>query len=112
MSLTQNLKQQLLNHDRHYIGVGRVTAGRRGLFRSQEGLAVEMVQRVFEIPPCNGESRRAMLRPVRATFPCPLVCRQAASNQTGRWFRPLTADFVGAVDRVCCIHSKSATEYC
>eukprot|EP00878_Enallax_costatus_P044934 GHUV01053731.1.p1 GENE.GHUV01053731.1~~GHUV01053731.1.p1 ORF type:complete len:207 (+),score=52.55 GHUV01053731.1:282-902(+) len=55
MTLTADRRKQLNNHEQHYIGIGRVTAGRRGLFRAQEGLAVEMVQRVFEIPPCNGE---------------------------------------------------------
>lgn len=56
MSLTADLKQQLPQHHQLYIGTGRVTAGRRGLFRAQEGLAVEMLDRVFQLPPCNGKN--------------------------------------------------------
>jgi hypothetical protein len=37
-----------------YLGLGRAAAGRRGLFRAQQGLAVEMQQRVFELPSLSG----------------------------------------------------------
>jgi hypothetical protein len=60
MTITPQLKAQLAarlsqqQQQQLYVGVGRVTAGRVGLFRQQQGLAVEMTQRVFDIPPCNG----------------------------------------------------------
>lgn len=58
-TLTPQLRQQLLatsqpELDSLCVGVGRVTAGRRQLFAQQAGLAVEMVQRVYDIPACNG----------------------------------------------------------
>jgi hypothetical protein len=42
-----------------YLGVGRAAAGRRGMFRAQEGLVVEMQQRVFELPSLSGEASKA-----------------------------------------------------
>ena len=39
-----------------FLGVGRCVEGRRGMFRNQSGLAVEMVQRVYESPSINGDS--------------------------------------------------------
>jgi hypothetical protein len=53
-SLTAELQAQLPGRLQLAVGVGRVTEGRRGLFRQQQGLAVEMVSRVYDIPACNG----------------------------------------------------------
>lgn len=55
MRLTPELQAQLPDRHQLCVGVGRVTAGRRELFRQQQGVAVEMVQRVFDVVPCNGE---------------------------------------------------------
>ena len=38
-----------------FLGVGRCVEGRRGMFRQQSGLAVEMVERVYETPSINGQ---------------------------------------------------------
>eukprot|EP00775_Hariotina_reticulata_P008168 gene8168-8359_t len=71
--LSQMQQQQL------YVGVGRVTAGRVGLFRQQQGVAVQMTQRVFDIPPCNGVlSGQVMLQ----ALPC-IVAAQALSPEPG-----------------------------
>jgi len=56
MRLTPELQAQLPDLQRLCVGIGRVTAGRRELFRQQQGVAVEMVQRVFDVAPCNGEA--------------------------------------------------------
>ena len=37
-----------------FVGIGRCAEGRRGMFRRQSGLAVEMVERVYETPSING----------------------------------------------------------
>jgi hypothetical protein len=58
-SLTQQLQSQLPDRLQLAVGVGRVTEGRRGLFRQQQGLAVEIVSRVYDIPACNGEAQQA-----------------------------------------------------
>jgi hypothetical protein len=55
MRLTPELQAQLPDRQQLCVGMGRVTAGRRQLFKQQQGLAVEMVQRAFEVTPCNGE---------------------------------------------------------
>lgn len=55
MRLTQELQARLPSRQDLCVGLGRVTAGRRELFQRQQGLAVEMVQRVFDVMPCNGE---------------------------------------------------------
>ena len=39
-----------------FLGVGRCVEGRRGMFRNQSGMAVEMVQRVYNSPSINGDS--------------------------------------------------------
>jgi hypothetical protein len=55
MRLTPQLQDQLPDREQLCVGLGRVTAGRRELFKQQQGLAIEMVERVFDITPCNGE---------------------------------------------------------
>jgi hypothetical protein len=55
MRLTPQLQQQLPDREQLCVGLGRVTAGRRELFKQQQGLAIEMVERVFDVTPCNGE---------------------------------------------------------
>ena len=55
MRLTPDLQARLTGQQELCVGVGRVTAGRRQLFSQQQGVAVELVQRVFEVQPCNGE---------------------------------------------------------
>jgi len=37
-----------------FVGIGRCVEGRRAMFRRQIGLAVEMVERVYETPSMNG----------------------------------------------------------
>jgi hypothetical protein len=54
MRVTPELQQQLPERQSLCVGVGRVTAGRRELFAQQSGLAVEMLQRVFDTPAVNG----------------------------------------------------------
>lgn len=44
----------LPSRDHLHLGVGRAVDSRVALFRSSEGLAIEMVQRVYDIPPVNG----------------------------------------------------------
>ena len=39
-----------------FVGIGRCIEGRRGMFRRQSGLAIEMVERVYETPSINGET--------------------------------------------------------
>lgn len=55
MRLTPELQARLPSRQDLCVGLGRVMAGRRKLFQRQQGLAVEMVQRVFDVMPCNGE---------------------------------------------------------
>lgn len=55
MILTPQLQAGLPDRSHLAVGIGRVTTGRVGLFRQQEGLAVQLVSRVFDIPPCNGK---------------------------------------------------------
>jgi hypothetical protein len=55
MRLTPELQAQLPDRQQLCVGLGRVTAGRRELFRQQQGMVIEMVQRVFDVVPCNGE---------------------------------------------------------
>jgi hypothetical protein len=55
MRLTPEPQARLPSRQDLCVGLGRVTAGRRELFQRQQGLAVEMVQRVFDVLPCNGE---------------------------------------------------------
>ena len=55
MRLTPELEAQLPGRQQLCVGLGSVTAGRRQLFKQQQGLAVEMVQRAFDVTPCNGE---------------------------------------------------------
>ncbi len=40
--------------DRVYAGVAVAAAGRRALFRQEQGLALQMEERVFDVPSCNG----------------------------------------------------------
>jgi hypothetical protein len=49
---------QLPSRDRLHIGVGRALDGRVALFKAADGMAVEMVERVYDIPPCNGAAGR------------------------------------------------------
>lgn len=56
MRLTPELQARLPERQQPCVGLGRVTAGRRELFKQQQGLAVEMVQRMFDIFPCNGKA--------------------------------------------------------
>ncbi|GAX83364.1 hypothetical protein CEUSTIGMA_g10789.t1 [Chlamydomonas eustigma] len=37
-----------------FLGMGRCVQGRRAMFRNQNGLAVEMVDRVYDVPSLNG----------------------------------------------------------
>ena len=53
-AIIPELASKLPSREGLFLGVGRAAAGRRGMFRQQEGLVVEMEQRVFDIPPCNG----------------------------------------------------------
>ncbi|KAF6253304.1 S-adenosyl-L-methionine-dependent methyltransferase [Scenedesmus sp. NREL 46B-D3] len=78
-SLTAELQAQLPGRLQLAVGVGRVTEGRRGLFRQQRGLAVEMVSRVYDIPACNGVLRgQAMLQ----ALPC-IVAAQVLDPAAG-----------------------------
>lgn len=56
LALSPEANRQLPDRSRLFIGAGRVTAGRVGLFRQQQGLAVEMEPggRVFDIPSMQG----------------------------------------------------------
>jgi hypothetical protein len=47
--------QQPLHHNVLLLGVGRAVVGRVELARQQQGVAVELVQRVWQVPPLNGE---------------------------------------------------------
>jgi hypothetical protein len=42
-----------------HLGIGRAARSRVALFNSMEGLAVEMLERVYDIPPVNGGSAAA-----------------------------------------------------
>jgi hypothetical protein len=75
MRLTPALQAQLPDRQQLCVGVGRVTAGRRQLFKQQQGLAVEMVQRAFEVTPCNGKASGGLAKNILLT--CPL--------QEGHW---------------------------
>lgn len=81
MRLTPELEAQLPGRQQLCVGLGRVTAGRRQLFKQQQGLAVEMVQRAFEVTPCNGEDRLASVN-------CQPVAAQPDRASTGQWQRP------------------------
>lgn len=39
-----------------HLGVGMAMMSRKEMFRASSGLAIAMQQRVFQVPPCNGES--------------------------------------------------------
>ncbi|WIA10672.1 hypothetical protein OEZ85_010852 [Tetradesmus obliquus] len=78
-TLTQQLQAQLPGRLQLAVGVGRVTEGRRGLFRQQQGLAVEMLSRVYDIPACNGVLRgQVMLQ----ALPC-IVAAQVLDPAPG-----------------------------
>lgn len=52
----KNAKPEPRDRSRLYLGVGRLEAsGRKELFRTNEGLALRMVHRVFDLPSCHGE---------------------------------------------------------
>lgn len=68
MRLTPELQAQLPDRQQLCVGMGRVTAGRRQLFKQQQGLAVEMVQRAFEVTPCNGEGSGGWVGDILLTF--------------------------------------------
>uniref|UniRef100_A0A383VZZ1 SAM-dependent MTase RsmB/NOP-type domain-containing protein n=1 Tax=Tetradesmus obliquus TaxID=3088 RepID=A0A383VZZ1_TETOB len=78
-TLTQQLQAQLPGRLQLAVGVGRITEGRRGLFRQQQGLAVEMLSRVYDIPACNGVLRgQVMLQ----ALPC-IVAAQVLDPAPG-----------------------------
>lgn len=39
-----------------FIGKGRVTMSRGALFKESQGLAIEMTDRIFDLPPFHGKS--------------------------------------------------------
>lgn len=43
-----------------FIGKGRARLSRAGIFRATHGTAVEMTERVFNLPPCHGIPRRSI----------------------------------------------------
>lgn len=63
LTLTSAAAAQLPDRSRLHIGVGRVTAGRVGLFRQQRGLAVELQPegRVYDLPSLQGAAPRVDL---------------------------------------------------
>lgn len=45
------------NQDRNslFIGKGKAAMSRTEIFRESKGIAVEMTERVFDLPPCNSK---------------------------------------------------------
>ncbi|KAI8472058.1 MAG: S-adenosyl-L-methionine-dependent methyltransferase [Monoraphidium minutum] len=77
--LRPDAQARLAPRHRLHVGVGRAAGGRVELFRLQGGMAVEMVERVYDIPPCNGVLRGdAMLQ----ALPC-IVAAHAMDPQPG-----------------------------
>lgn len=59
-SSTQNgeAAQQPLEEQQQWLcaGIGQACIGRAEMFRLQHGVAVELTQRVYDVPSLNGES--------------------------------------------------------
>ncbi len=54
-TISEQIAHLLPERTHLHVGVGRALMSRKEMFRSSSGLAVAMEQRVFQVPPCNGE---------------------------------------------------------
>lgn len=66
----RNGSSDLPDRSNLYIGIGRMLMSRSEVFRSQNGVAIEMQQRVFDVPSWNGGPRP----PNSLCYEMPIVC--------------------------------------